>query len=69
MTLRLFHRVLIGTAILFFAGFGAYEARKYAGGSGAADLAMGLGALAAAGGLAVYLRAFLRRSPESDGRP
>jgi hypothetical protein len=59
MQLIWFHRVLIGTAILFFAGFGVWLLLR----GGATAMLMALASFAAAAALGYYLRrlrSFLR---------
>lgn len=48
----IFHRFLIGTAILFFAGFGVWAILQ----NGAGLLALGAGSLLVAAGLSYYLK-------------
>ena len=55
-----FHRVLIGTAILFFVGYSGWELAAYLRGRAAASLLLALGSLIAAVLLFLYLR-HLRR--------
>jgi hypothetical protein len=50
-----FHRVLIGSAIIFCAGFSALELLAYARGGGMLELVLGLLFAAAAGAFIVYL--------------
>jgi hypothetical protein len=71
-----FHRVLIGSAIVFCAGFGAWQLISYAQDGGTADLVLGFAFAAAAGLLLVYLlhlRRILRLRPDDErvpaGRP
>ncbi|HUF51781.1 MAG TPA: hypothetical protein VMN60_13225 [Longimicrobiales bacterium] len=56
MNLIGFHRVLIGTAILFFVGYGAWELASFLRDRDTASLLLGLGSLAAAVLLFLYLR-------------
>lgn len=59
-----FHRLLIGTAILFCAGFAAWSIGSYRETGGAGQLALGVGFAVAAGALSYYLKnleRFLRR--------
>jgi hypothetical protein len=51
-----FHRVLIGTAILFCLGFAVWAAFAYRAGGGAAPLALALGFGVGGLALAYYLR-------------
>ena len=55
MSLLPFHRVLIGSAIVFCAGFSALQLLAYARGAGSLELVLGIGFAAAAGVLIVYL--------------
>jgi hypothetical protein len=59
-----FHRVLIGTAIVFSGGFAWWMLARYRADGGAASLALGAGSLLAAVALGYYLknlRRFLHR--------
>jgi hypothetical protein len=51
-----FHRVLIGTAILFCLGFAMWAGFAYRGGAGTGSLALALGFGAGGLALAYYLR-------------
>ena len=50
-----FHKFLISTAIVFCAGFAAWEMRGFASGGNVGALALGIGFALAAAGLAYYL--------------
>jgi hypothetical protein len=70
MDLIPFHRLLIATAIVFCAGFGAWQLVAYARGGGVSDMLVGLLFAALAGGLGVYLahlRRVLRLPPPTGG--
>jgi hypothetical protein len=54
-TLVPFHRFLIATAIVFCAGFSAWELLRYSRGGGLVDMVLGLSFALAAGLLLVYL--------------
>ena len=56
----IFHRFLIGTAILFCVGFALWTFNGYRGSRSVAELALGIAFAAAAAGLGYYLR-HLRR--------
>jgi hypothetical protein len=59
-----FHRFLIGTAILFCAGFAIWSIREFSTTSNTSQLVLGVSFALAAAGLAYYLknlRRFLRR--------
>lgn len=60
------HKILIGSAVAFFAFFALFELRAYAAGGGATDLGSGIFGLAVAVGFAVYLRRLWTR--ETPGR-
>jgi hypothetical protein len=60
MNLVTFHRVLIGTAIVFCAGYGVWEIVGYTRGTGTSHLLLGLAALLAAALLLYYLRSLRR---------
>lgn len=55
MHLIWFHRVLIGAAIIFFAGFGVWELAAFRVAGDSLPLILAIGSFAAAVGLAVYL--------------
>lgn len=55
MSLIFFHRVLIGSAVVFFAGFAAWELFRYYSGRAFLDLALGLLFALVAGLLLLYL--------------
>ena len=52
----IFHRVLIGTAILFCAGFAAWALGAFRSGGGATQLALGVTFAVAAAALGYYLK-------------
>jgi hypothetical protein len=54
------HKILIASAIVFFAGYGLWELRHYGNSGERSALIASVLAIAGAGGLAIYLRAFLR---------
>jgi hypothetical protein len=61
MTIETAHKVLIGTALVFFVLYAFFEASRWQAGGGGAALARGAaGGLAAAGIFAVYLRSYVR---------
>ena len=60
MHLIWFHRVLIAAAILFFLAFGAWELARYRDGGGTAALLIAIASIAAAIGLAIYLKRLKR---------
>jgi hypothetical protein len=55
MHLIWFHRVLIGAAIVFFAGFGVWEIAAFRAAGGAMPLILAVGSFTAAVALGVYL--------------
>ena len=55
MDLIWFHRVLIAVAILFFAGYGTWEATAFIVAGSTRSLLLAIGCLAAAAGLSFYL--------------
>jgi hypothetical protein len=59
------HKILIGSAVAFFAFFAAFELRTYAGTGGLTDLVSGIFGLAVAVGFAVYLRRLWTRGAPS----
>jgi hypothetical protein len=62
MSLKAFHLVFIIASILLALGFAGWELKSYWSAEGQAwDLALGLGSLAAAAGLVVYERYFLKK--------
>jgi len=66
MTLLTAHRILIGTAVAFFAFYGAWEVARAAGGSG--GMARGALSFLAALALLIYLRTLIgRRHPSGGG--
>jgi hypothetical protein len=54
------HKILIATAVLFFAGYAFWELRRYAQMGDAGALWRSVGAMLGAIGLGFYLRAFVR---------
>lgn len=56
------HKILIGSAVLFFFGFGLFELRAYTASHSLGDLASGIFGLVAALGFGVYLRNVYVRS-------
>ena len=60
MKLTTAHTILIGSAIVFFAGYGVWELVRYSDSSARSSLISGVLALVGTGGLAIYLRSFLR---------
>jgi hypothetical protein len=54
------HKILITAAILFFVFYAIWEIRHYPGGGGGWALVRGIISAAAAVGLALYLRYFLK---------
>ena len=62
MTITTAHKILIGSAIAFFAFFTVLEIVRFFSMGGVALLLMGGVSGLAAVGLALYLRAFIRRS-------
>jgi hypothetical protein len=68
MSLIGFHRVLIASAIVFCAGFGAWQLAAYTRGGGTADLLLGIAFGVAAAALTLYLL-FLRRVLRLPARP
>jgi len=61
MRLMTAHKILIGSAVVFFAFFALFEARRYAASGSLRDLASGVFAFAVAVGFAVYLRSVFNR--------
>jgi hypothetical protein len=61
MRLTTAHIILIGSAIVFFAGYGLWELARYQSAGIESSLVAGVLALAGAGGLGMYLRRFLQR--------
>ena len=62
MTITTAHKILIGSAIAFFAFFAILEVKYYLSAGGTVTLLMGLVSGVVVVGLAFYLRAFIRRS-------
>ncbi len=60
MRLTTAHKILITTAIVFFAGYGIWELARYADSGTRSSLIAGVLALVGTGGLAIYLRSFLK---------
>ena len=60
MRLTTAHKILIGSAVAFFAFYGLWELAHFARSRAGSDLLAALLALAGAAGLALYLRSFLR---------
>lgn len=60
MSLVWFHRVLIGTAIVFFLGFAVWQLQAYFEGGGTSTLFFGLASGGAAIGLLFYLQRLRR---------
>lgn len=54
------HKILITTAIIFFFFYAVWEIRNYSHPGGGWALFRGMISLAAAGGLGIYLRYFLK---------
>jgi hypothetical protein len=54
------HKILIGSSIAFFAGYGLWELSNFARAGEATALAASVLALGAAIGLGFYLRSFIR---------
>jgi hypothetical protein len=54
------HKILIATAVLFFAGYALWELRRYSQMGDVWALWRGVGAMLGAVGLGLYLRAFVR---------
>lgn len=61
MSLITAHRILIGTAVVFFLFFGLWELNGFRADGGAAALAQGLLSMAVAAGFAVYFRTIRER--------
>jgi hypothetical protein len=62
MSLKMFHLVFISAAVLLAAGCGIWELKDYWSPEGqGSDLVIGLCSLAAAAGLIVYERYFLKK--------
>ena len=66
MALRRFHKLLIGSGVLFFLGYGSYELMGVIRGRPGSHLALAAGAVAAGVGLALYLAAFGRRGEPGE---
>ena len=60
MRLTTAHKILIGSAIVFFAGYGIWELVRYTDSGAQSSLLAGVLALGGTAGLAVYLRGFLK---------
>ncbi len=65
MALRLFHKILIGSGVLFCLGFGSAQVARYARERQSADLATGAVSVAAGVALALYLRRYAGRPPQT----
>ena len=63
MRLTTAHKILIGSAIVFFAFYGVWELVRYSESGAQSSLVAGALALAGTGGLMLYLRSFLRSLP------
>lgn len=61
MSLLTAHKILIGTAVVFFACFGLFEMRNFAATASLTNLAGGVFGLAAAVGFGLYLRTVFAR--------
>ena len=60
MSVATAHKILITTAIIFFLFYAAWEIRNYSVPGGVWSLLRGIISMAAACGLGIYLRYFLR---------
>jgi hypothetical protein len=60
MNLIGFHRVLIGTAVIFFVGYGCWELASWFRNGNSSSALLGIASLAAAGFLFFYLRRLRR---------
>lgn len=69
MRLLTAHKILIGSAIAFFAFFAWFELRSFATSGNLADLAGGVISLAVAVGFGLYLRTVFARARPSDRQP
>lgn len=68
MSLVGFHKVLIGTAVLFCVLFGGWQVVAHLEGAGLTSLLVGAAFLAAGGGLGFYLVRIDRFLGRGDGR-
>jgi len=57
------HKILIGSAVVFFAGYGVWELVRYLDSGAQSSLIAGVLALGGTAGLAIYLRSFLKTLP------
>lgn len=60
MKLTTAHKILIATAVLFFAGYALWEWRRYSQTADVGAFLRGIAAMLGAVGLGVYLRFFVR---------
>lgn len=60
MKLTTAHKILIATAVLFFAGYAVWELRRYSQTADVGALLRGAAAMLGAAGLGIYLRFFVR---------
>jgi hypothetical protein len=60
VSIRTAHKILIGTAIVFFVFYAIWEIRHYAEAGGSAALLRGIISAVIACGLGLYLRYFLK---------
>ena len=60
MRLTTAHKILIGSAVVFFAGYGVWELTRYLDSGSQSSLIAGVLALGGTGCLAIYLRSFLK---------
>jgi hypothetical protein len=58
------HKILIGSAVVFFAFFGVFELRSYGATGSLGDLASGIFGLVIAVGFALYLRTIRQRTED-----
>lgn len=63
------HKILIGSAVAFFAFFALVEMRSFAATGGLANLASGVAGLGVAVGFGVYLRTVFARHRQETRRP
>jgi len=66
MRLLTAHKILIASAVVFFAFFGLFEMRSFAATGGLTDLASGAFGLGVAVGFALYLRTVFTRGRRDD---
>ena len=69
MRLLTAHKILIGSAVVFFMFFALFEMRSFAATGSLADLASGVVGLAAAVGFGLYLRTVFERARQEERRP